>query len=444
MYRGTDLESTLSDRPLILIIDDNPENLRVAMDLLSSHGFMIRTARDGTRGLRRARVGQPHLILLDVQMPGIDGYETCRRLKADPELSQIPVIFMTALSDVQDKLRAFEAGGVDYVTKPFEAPELLARVRTHIELSRLQQALYMHNVQLEERVQERTRALQETNTALSLFLPDAFLASLGNHNILEVKLGDSVFGDYTVMFSDIRGFTTLSEALGPAGTFALINEYFGRMGPVITAHGGYISQYQGDGLLAIFPTPDAGVKAAIAQHHELEVFNAERSAEGLPALKVGIGLSTGPLTLGIIGDGRQLAPSLIGDTANLASRMEGLSKHYGVRVVLSDALCQRLAEEIPLRLLDRVRAKGRTEITAIYEALDADPPALQAQKRRILDSFSIGQEAERRGDFATAVKAFTDVIEILPEDVTARLWLERSARFLLHGRPEGWVMEPPK
>src|SRR5438046_1687050 len=116
----------------VLVIDDNPDNLKVAVRHFEAYSFEILTARDGETGLRRARLARPDVILLDVQMPGIDGYETCRRLKADPETSAIPVLFMTVLSEAGDKVRGFEVGGVDYVTKPIEAAELLARVQAHL------------------------------------------------------------------------------------------------------------------------------------------------------------------------------------------------------------------------------------------------------------------------------------------------------------------------
>jgi len=160
-----------TDRPhqTILIIDDNPDNLRIAVDLLTAYSFDIRTARDGRSGLRRARNGEPDLILLDVQMPGIDGYETCQQLKADPDLADIPVIFMTARSDVQDKVRAFQVGGIDYVTKPFEAQELLARVRTQLKLRALQAAMSARNERLEERVAEQTAALRSELTMREVY-----------------------------------------------------------------------------------------------------------------------------------------------------------------------------------------------------------------------------------------------------------------------------------
>lgn len=136
----------------LLIIDDTINNLRVAVDLLDAYGFRILTASDGESGIERAHLAQPDLILLDVRMPGLDGFECCRRLKAHPGTAHIPVIFMTALTDTDNKVRGFELGGVDYVSKPFDAGELLARVRTHLELADLRRGL-------EQRVEERTAAL---------------------------------------------------------------------------------------------------------------------------------------------------------------------------------------------------------------------------------------------------------------------------------------------
>ncbi|MEM9452761.1 MAG: response regulator [Myxococcota bacterium] len=148
-------------RPRILIIDDNAANLKVASMHLSEYTFVVLTARDGESGLRRARRATPDLILLDIQMPGIDGYETCRRLKADPATADIPVIYMTARSQVDDKLRAFELGGVDYITKPFEAPELVARVRTHLEIVSQRRQIARHAEELRTRVAEATEQLRQ-------------------------------------------------------------------------------------------------------------------------------------------------------------------------------------------------------------------------------------------------------------------------------------------
>jgi signal transduction histidine kinase len=144
----------------VLIVDDTPANVRVLAEYLDGHGFNVTVAQDGEEGLERARYGRPDLVLLDAMMPGWDGFETCRRLKADPATSAIPVIFMTALSDIGDKVRAYEAGGIDYITKPFHAEEVLARVNTHLSLRRMQCELEERNEALQREIRERQRAEQ--------------------------------------------------------------------------------------------------------------------------------------------------------------------------------------------------------------------------------------------------------------------------------------------
>ncbi len=149
-----------SSSSTVLIVDDTPANVRVLAEYLDGHGFNVTVAQDGEEGLERARYGRPDLVLLDAMMPGWDGFETCRRLKADPATSAIPVIFMTALSDIGDKVRAYEAGGVDYITKPFHAEEVLARVNTHLSLRRMQCELQERNEALQREIRERQRAEQ--------------------------------------------------------------------------------------------------------------------------------------------------------------------------------------------------------------------------------------------------------------------------------------------
>jgi DNA-binding NarL/FixJ family response regulator len=151
---------TANKRQTILIIDDNITNLKVAMEHLKAYSFGIVTAREGTAGIERAQLVRPDLILLDVQMPGIDGFETCRRLKSNPDTASIPVIVMTVLSETACKVRGLEAGAVDYVTKPIEEAELLARVTTHLRFRALQEQLQRANEGLEERVRERTASLE--------------------------------------------------------------------------------------------------------------------------------------------------------------------------------------------------------------------------------------------------------------------------------------------
>lgn len=423
----------MQTKPIILVIDDDENNLRVASDLLESAGFSVRAARDGHSGLKRAKAAQPDLILLDVQMPGIDGYETCRRLVAQAETASIPIIFMTALTDTSAKVKAFEVGAVDYVSKPFEFEELSARIHTQLKLARLQLELRAANAFLEERVAERTQALAEANRAMSRFVPTASLAALGHKEVRSTSLGDNIHGDFTLMFTDIRSYTTMAEALGPEPTFRLLSEYYRRMGPIIHAHGGYICQYMGDGFLASFPDATQAVHASVALHHEVEALNGERRAQGQGAIRIGVGLNTGPVTLGIIGDEERYSTSIIGDTVNLASRIEGLSKHYGVRIAISGTTKAALEESFFLRFLDRTKARGKVEETSVYEVIDADPLELQARKQRVCIDFEAGQRAVVKGALPEAISAFARVLHVLPEDLTTRHWLERASRRLLQG-----------
>jgi diguanylate cyclase (GGDEF)-like protein len=154
-----------SEQPTILIVDDNPTNLRVAVDSLEQSGFTVLVARDGESGCKRASYAIPHLILLDIMMPKLDGFETCSRLKANPITQQIPVIFMTALSSTQDKVRGFEVGAVDYVTKPIQQEELLARVNTHVKIQQLTRQLQRQNQQLQQQAIELQTAKQNLETA---------------------------------------------------------------------------------------------------------------------------------------------------------------------------------------------------------------------------------------------------------------------------------------
>ncbi|RQN35148.1 hybrid sensor histidine kinase/response regulator [Paraburkholderia tropica] len=146
--------------PVVLVVDDTASNLGIVVDFLEASGLQVSIARDGEEGLNRAELVRPDLILLDVMMPGLDGFEVCRRLKAQPETWEIPVIFMTSLSRADDKHRGFQVGAVDYVTKPLQMEELLARVQTHVKLRRLQQALQERNARLHEEI-ERRQVAQE-------------------------------------------------------------------------------------------------------------------------------------------------------------------------------------------------------------------------------------------------------------------------------------------
>ena len=183
----------MSDKGKILAVDDTPASLKLLSDLLRNEGYDVRSAINGTLALRSAAMSPPKLVLLDIRMPEMDGFEVCRRLKADPNTASVPVIFVSALTDTDEKLHGFELGAVDFVTKPFQREELLARVRVHLEVDRLRN-------HLEEAVQERTRKLQESQEQQRKTLVD-FVAMLGS----TVELRDPYTAGHQRRVADLAG-----------------------------------------------------------------------------------------------------------------------------------------------------------------------------------------------------------------------------------------------
>jgi CheY-like chemotaxis protein len=430
-----------TDKKTILIVDDTAANISLISTLLNAV-YRTKVATNGQKALNiAASEHPPDLILLDIMMPEIDGYEVCRRLKADEKTRHIPIIFLTAMTQAEDEEKGLMLGAVDYITKPISPAILMARVRTHIELKEANDRLLRENDLLEQKVQERTRELSLTNQSLARFVPDEFLSALGRDNILKVQLGDCAYGTMTVLFSDIRSYTTLAEAMSPQETFAFLNGYLSRMGPVIREHQGFVNQFTGDGIMAIFPNaPDDAVHAGIRMQQTVAAYNQERQTKNRQPIRIGIGLNTGPLMLGIIGDGYRTDSGVVADTVNISARMESLTKYYGVGIIAGETTFAGLADprQYHSRLLDKVQMKGKRLHTPIYEIFDADQESVFERKTKTLPIFELGQEHYFGGEFAEALKCFTDVLTVLPEDLTTKHYLERSSKFLLEGVPEDW------
>ncbi len=210
--------------------------------------------------------------------------------------------------------------------------------------------------------------LKRTNLSIERFVPHAFLAMIGKPSIVEVELGDNRRERMTILFADIRSFTTLSEAMAPDENFAFINAYLERMGPVIRAHGGFIDKYIGDAIMALFPGADAAVRAGLGMLAALDGFNVERRAAGLTPIAIGIGINTGLLMLGTIGEKDRMDGTVIADAVNLAARVESLTKEYGAPLLISEYTLQELAdpEAYDISPVDVVVVKGKTRPVAIH------------------------------------------------------------------------------
>jgi DNA-binding response OmpR family regulator len=433
----------------VLIVDDTPENIQILMETLKDQ-YAIVAAINGEKALKLAALNpQPNLILLDIMMPGIDGFEVCRRLKDDPATRDIPVIFLSALDDTANKVKGFSFGAVDYMSKPFQPEEVHVRVNTHLTINRLKQSLaeknrelQAYNERLEDRVKERTAELASLNRIYERFVPREFIHLLDKQSILEINLGDQVSHKMTVMFADIRGWTTLLEKMTPQQAFNFINAYLKRVSPVIKEFNGFIDQYYGDGVMALFPgLPDDAVGAAVAMQTAVAEYNNERAQEGFDPINMGVGLHLADLMLGIIGSEDRMQGAVVADSVNLAARIEGLNKTYGSYVSLSDETFFSLKEpnKYRHRFIDKVRVKGREDAVTIYEVFEGDPEVIAGLKEQTKPVFENGLQLYYGKRFSEASVHFNQVLETNSGDLAAKIYLKRCANYMVNGVSFDWT-----
>jgi two-component system, sensor histidine kinase ChiS len=431
----------MESKKTILVVDDTPENIDVLFGVLSKD-YKVKAAPNGAKALKIAGSEKPpDLILLDIMMPEMDGYEVCQKIKEDERIQDIPVIFVTAKTETEDENKGFEVGAVDYIIKPISPPIVKARVRTHLALKSAGDALKDQNRLLEQKVEERTSDLVALNKRLERFVPKEFISLLGKKSIIEINLGDQVNQEMTVMFADIRGWSTLSESMTPQENFQFLNTYLSYVAPVINRHDGFIDQYYGDGVMALYPSSaDEAVMAAIDMHRAVDEFNEQRKKENLQPIVIGVGLHTGDLMLGIIGDRDRMQGSVVSDAVNLAARLEGLTRIYGSSITLSEPTLKRLkGKNYQHRFVDKVQVKGKMEVVSVHEVFDGDSPSTLALKEQTKVEFEKGLDAYYSRRFSQASVSFDNVLGQDPEDKAARIYLKRCAHNMVNGVPEDWT-----
>jgi class 3 adenylate cyclase len=274
---------------------------------------------------------------------------------------------------------------------------------------------------MRDSVRSRINDLRETNLAIERFVPRAFLAKIGKPNIVSVALGDNKAGHMTIMFSDIRNFTALSETMTPDENFDFINAYLEHVGPVIRAHGGFIDKYIGDAIMALFENADDAVRAGLAMLDALDVFNQGRTAQGPAPVAIGTGINTGSLMMGTIGELHRMDGTVISDAVNLAARIESLTKVYHVRMLISQYTYDHLADPgvYAIRPLDVVVVRGKTRPVVLFEVFDRDPPDQREAKLRTREPLLRGVEALLRHDVAAARTHFEACLVQAPGDAAA-------------------------
>lgn len=298
--------------------------------------------------------------------------------------------------------------------------------------------LYEKNIR---EAKEKEEAMRRIYEAANKFVPHEFIRSLGRKVITDVQLGDQVQKIVTVLFTDIRDYTSLSEKMTPEENFSFVNSFNERMGPIIRQHGGFINQYLGDAIMAIFPgNPSDALNAAIKIQKAVREFNVSRVLKKKTPIKIGVGLHTGPLIMGITGDNQRMDATTIADTVNIASRLESLTKYYKADILLSESSLTGIADQeaFHLRHLGRVQLKGKLEPVSIYECFNGSNENDIKRKITTLPFFQKAMFDYLNKSFSEASEKFYQVLEIHPEDMTAKLFLGNANRYLSNGLPENW------
>ncbi len=317
----------------ILVVDDIAKNVKLLADVLAVKGFRVSTAASGEEALESIQNDPPDLVLLDVMMPGLSGYDVCRAVRADPKHALLPIVLVTALDPAKERVNGLDAGADDFLSKPINQAELMARVRSLLrikslydEVQRQKAELQQWNLRLEQRVAEGIQQLEKVGQLKRFFSPqlaEAILAGGANDPLKSHRR------EITVVFLDLRGFTSFTETADPEEVMAVLAEYHRAMGQLIQAHEGTLERFSGDGLMVFFndpvvipdPAPRA-VRMALAMQREMQSLTVGWSRRGYH-LQMGVGITQGFATIGGIGFEGRIDYGAIGNVTNLSARLCG-------------------------------------------------------------------------------------------------------------------------
>jgi adenylate cyclase len=335
----------------VLIADDNKVNRLLLSRSVELLGHRVSLAENGRIALDKLRNEPPDLLLLDIEMPELDGFAVLEQLKGDLKLRDVPVIVTSSIEGLDNIIRCIELGAEDYLPKPVNQVLLKARIGAILEKKRLR---------------DQQKALVQrfaTSEVAEDLLRSGF--ALGGKRI-----------HASVLFSDIRGFTALVESQGPEETIDLLNTYYMLMFDAIGSHGGVVNQMIGDGLMALFGAPlplddcaGSAVAAALEMVELIEQFNHERKAVDKAAIRIGVGVATGDVVAGYTGTQQRATYTCIGDTVNLAARLEAHTKVAGYGILIDDTTQRALGGSVPMQSLGEVPLKGKAAAVEIFAVM---------------------------------------------------------------------------
>ncbi len=326
-------------------------------------------------------------------------------------------------------------------TDQFSAAHLKLLVTLALQSSGAIESALLYEKNIQE-AREREEAILRIHEVTKKFVPNEFIRSLGKEKLTDVKLGDQVEKIVTVLFTDIRDFTTLSEKMTPEENFRFVSSFNSQLGPIIRSNNGFINQYLGDSIMAIFPdNASDAIRAAIAMQKAVQELNLIRNEKGLLPIQAGIGMHTGPLIMGITGDEQRLDAATISDTVNTAARIESLTKYYKAPLLLSEETISQIEGEHPfnIRLLGSVKLKGKFKLLNIIECFDGHDRDEFDKKARTLPLFNQGMEFYLNQQFEEAVQVFKSVLAINPGDQTANYFMDKAMIYQRENVPENWT-----
>lgn len=472
----------------ILLVDDRPENLTALEKILKPLQVTILKADSGEKALSLVIHHRFAVILLDVQMPGMDGFETAKLIHQSEEGAHIPIIFITAINkDECYILKGYETGAVDYLPKPINSFQIKGKVKVFIELDqqrlklkalikkkeellqtvtavsneneknikqnaklKIQSKLWIivaflailcagflfYNFRISEentRLEDTNEQIMKLNKAYERFIPNEFVTLLGKDGIENVDLGDQILQAMTVMFFDVVGFTAASEHMTTKEVITVMNEVFAIVQKAVTKNYGIINKFLGDGAMIIFPrNENDAVMAAIEMNNAIAFWNEKRKQNGLKPLHIGIGIDSGPLMAGTVGEEKRMEFTAYGRVVNLASRIEALTRKYNTHILITENVYSRLIgkNRANIRVVDNIKVKGKIGSVTIYDVFESKDSKLITAHQKTLPNYLKGFHFYQNGQLQKAIIAFKKVLLTNKNDSLAKYHLQKCQQLI--------------
>lgn len=369
----------MNESATVLVVDDTPQNVKLLTDLLVVNGYRVEAAQSGEEALEKIAASIPDIVLLDVMMPGLSGYEVCRKIRQTPATALLPVVMVTSLDPQSERIHGIEAGADDFLAKPINRPELFARVKSLLRVKSLQdevkrqaEQLAEWNSRLEARVAEQVTQIERIGRLKGFFSPQIaeLIVSGGAEDLLRPHRRE-----VTVVFLDLRGFTSFTETAEPEEVMGVLSEYHATVGRLVVAHEGTIEHFAGDGMMIFFNDPIAldnaaasAVRMGVALHADFAPLREAWRKRGY-TLDLGIGVAQGYATLGAIGFAGRQDYAAIGSVTNLATRL--CAEARGGEILTNQKTFARIEDEFDAEALGARSLKGFVQPVNVFRILSS-------------------------------------------------------------------------